>query len=202
MEIEELDPDELLDAKGSWSSSGAERTVVAKAHVPAEAIPSAITRPVPAPAPAPAAGRPAHPSDDDGPTLAVASPTTEAFARRGHGRPDQRRRHAHHGEPGRRARRPRRRVSTAQPRAEDSAKAVRSDSTVRRPGAAPAAPAPPAPPAAVPPRRPARHGRPRGARRRHDVRRRAGGAARSRSRSRVRIACSSSSRWSSSRWSS
>ena len=75
MEIEELDPDELLDAKGSWSSSGAERTVVAKAHVTAEAMPSAITRPVPVPAPA--AGRPAHPADDDGPTLAVASPISE-----------------------------------------------------------------------------------------------------------------------------
>jgi serine/threonine-protein kinase len=75
MEIEELDPEELLDAKGSWSASGAERTVVAKAHVPADAIPSAITRPVPAPIPA--AGRRAHPADDDGPTLAVSSPTTD-----------------------------------------------------------------------------------------------------------------------------
>ena len=70
MDIEELHPDELQDAKGSWSSSGADRTVVAKAHVTADAIPSGITRPVPA------AGR-AHPSDDDGPTLAVASPTTD-----------------------------------------------------------------------------------------------------------------------------
>lgn len=74
MEIEELDPDELVDAKGSWSSvtGAAERTVVAKGHVPADAIPSAITREVP-----PAAGRRAHPADDDGPTLAVSSPTTD-----------------------------------------------------------------------------------------------------------------------------
>ena len=71
--IEELHPDELLDAKGSWSSSGVDRTVVAKAHVPADAIPSAITRAVPSPA----AGARAHPADDDGPTLAVSSPTTD-----------------------------------------------------------------------------------------------------------------------------
>ena len=74
MEIEELHPDELKDARtGSWgSSSGADRTVVAKAHMPADAIPSTITREVP-----PGTNRRAHPSDDDGPTLAVSSPTTD-----------------------------------------------------------------------------------------------------------------------------
>ncbi len=88
MDIEELDPNLLEDAKGSWSSvqrpgrnsvgertldSGAgESTVMTHAHVPAEAMPSAITRPVPAPA----AGR-AHPADEDGPTLAVPSSTTD-----------------------------------------------------------------------------------------------------------------------------
>ena len=74
IDVEELHPDELKDARtGSWGSiSGAERTVVAKARVSDDAMPSAITREVP-----PAAGRRAHPSDDDGPTLAVSSPTTD-----------------------------------------------------------------------------------------------------------------------------
>ena len=71
MEIEELESSELEDAKASWSSTAGERTVVAHAHVPAEAIPSAITRPVPAPGPR------AHPADEDGPTLAVPSATTD-----------------------------------------------------------------------------------------------------------------------------
>jgi serine/threonine-protein kinase len=73
-DVEELDPEELQDAKGSWGSvSGAERTVIAKAHVPAAALPSAMTRGVPSPA----AGERAHPADDDGPTLAVPSVTTD-----------------------------------------------------------------------------------------------------------------------------
>ena len=74
VDVEELHPDELKDARtGSWGSiSGADRTVVAKARVPDNALPSAITREVP-----PAPGRRAHPSDDDGPTLAVSSPTTD-----------------------------------------------------------------------------------------------------------------------------
>ena len=71
MEIEELESSDLEDAKASWGSSAGERTVVGQAHVPAEAIPSAITRPVPAP------GRRAHPADEDGPTLAVPSVTTD-----------------------------------------------------------------------------------------------------------------------------
>ena len=75
VDVVELDSAELKDAKtGSWgSSSGAERTVVAKAHVPVDALPSHITRPVPPPA----AGERAHPADEDGPTLAVASTTTD-----------------------------------------------------------------------------------------------------------------------------
>jgi serine/threonine protein kinase len=71
MDIEELESSELEDAKASWGSHAGERTVVAKAHVPEEAIPSAITRPVPAPA------RAHHPADEDGPTLAVPSATTD-----------------------------------------------------------------------------------------------------------------------------
>ncbi len=73
-DIEELESIDLVaeDAKGSWGSNAGERTVVAQAHhLPAEAIPSAITRPVPAPAPR------AHPADEDGPTLAVPSSTTD-----------------------------------------------------------------------------------------------------------------------------
>jgi serine/threonine-protein kinase len=72
-DIEELESIDLVaeDAKGSWGSNAGERTVVAHGHVPAEAIPSAITRPVPAPGPR------AHPADEDGPTLAVASTTTD-----------------------------------------------------------------------------------------------------------------------------
>ena len=75
IDIEELDPDELKDARtGSWgSSSGAERTVIAKAHVPAEAIPSQMTRAVPSPV----GDERRHPADDDGPTLAVPSTTTD-----------------------------------------------------------------------------------------------------------------------------
>jgi len=64
-----------LDAKGSWSSSGVDRTWC-EAHVPADAIPSAITARYRHPAPARA-----HPADDDGPTLAVSSPTTTRAAR-------------------------------------------------------------------------------------------------------------------------
>jgi serine/threonine-protein kinase len=71
MDIEELNPDELIDSKGSWSRPGVERTVIAKTQVPENAIPSAMTREVP-----PGANR-AHPADDDGPTLAVSSPTTD-----------------------------------------------------------------------------------------------------------------------------
>jgi serine/threonine protein kinase len=72
-DIEELESIDIVaeDAKGSWSSNAADRTVVGQAHDPSEAIPSAITRPVPAPAPR------AHPADEDGPTLAVASTTTD-----------------------------------------------------------------------------------------------------------------------------
>jgi hypothetical protein len=71
-DIEELESIDLVaeDAKGSWGSNAGERTVVAQAqHVPEEAIPSAITRPVPAPR--------AHPADEDGPTLAVPSSITD-----------------------------------------------------------------------------------------------------------------------------
>ena len=73
MDIEEVESIDIVaeDAKGSWSSNAGERTVVAQGYVPAEAIPSAITRPVPAPAPR------AHPADEDGPTLAVSSSTTD-----------------------------------------------------------------------------------------------------------------------------
>jgi hypothetical protein len=65
VEIEELDANELVDSKS-------ERTIVAAADrgLPDAAMPSGITRP----APLPAAGRPAHPADEDGPTLAVSSP--------------------------------------------------------------------------------------------------------------------------------
>ena len=77
MEIEELDTSLLEDAKGSWSSvqrqgDADESTMIAHAHVPADAIPSTITRPA-----APAAGRRAHPADEDGPTMAVPQSTTD-----------------------------------------------------------------------------------------------------------------------------
>jgi hypothetical protein len=71
-QIEELDASELEDAKGSWgSAAGGERTMVAHAHVPAEAMPSSITRPVPGPGPR------SHPADEDGPTLYAPSSTTD-----------------------------------------------------------------------------------------------------------------------------
>jgi serine/threonine-protein kinase len=71
-DVVELDATELVDAKGSWSSGGGERTVVAKSYAADDDTnPSAITRPVAA------VGQRAHPADDDGPTLAVPSVTTD-----------------------------------------------------------------------------------------------------------------------------
>ena len=74
MEIEELDASDLEDVKGSWKSAaagGTDRTVVAHSPNPPGGGPSSVTRPVPAPA-----GR-LHPADEDGPTLAVPSSTTD-----------------------------------------------------------------------------------------------------------------------------
>jgi serine/threonine-protein kinase len=78
-EIEELDANELEDAKGSWGSSAAEQQAVDPSATTAEdGIPSAITRPLPGPLPAHAAhaAHAAHPADEDGPTLAVPSNAT------------------------------------------------------------------------------------------------------------------------------
>jgi serine/threonine protein kinase len=81
-DIEELDESLLEDAKQSWESmqtrpqvlhddtGNEERTVMAHGPLPAEAIPSAITRPPPA------AGR-RHAADDDGPTVMVPQSTTD-----------------------------------------------------------------------------------------------------------------------------
>jgi serine/threonine-protein kinase len=73
-EIEELDASELEDERGSWKSEaagGTDRTVVARGHNPTGGGPSSVTRPVPGPI-----GR-SHPADEDGPTLAVPSVTTD-----------------------------------------------------------------------------------------------------------------------------
>ena len=72
MFVEELDAAELVDSSSaSWPN---ERTVMATANrpMPDAAMPSGFPRPQPA------AGRAAHhPADEDGPTLAVSSPTTD-----------------------------------------------------------------------------------------------------------------------------
>jgi len=76
MEIEELDASDLEDAKGSWGSAaagGTDRTVVARGHVPLDALPSSVTRPGQLGG---QLGR-NHPADEDGPTLAVPSSTTD-----------------------------------------------------------------------------------------------------------------------------
>jgi serine/threonine-protein kinase len=72
MEIEELDASDLEDAKASWGSvTGRDDSAVPNEDVTDEAMPSAITRPVPGPIPR------QHPADEDGPTLSAPSATTD-----------------------------------------------------------------------------------------------------------------------------